>query len=151
MAGPKPSTPAEDLHRAEYEALAGFRYEFRKFLSFSKKAAGDAGLRPQQYQALLAIKAHERSQGMAVKDLAAELLIGQSTAVELVDRLEDMGLIVRTGSSEDARVTLATLTERANQVLGNLAAVHRDELRRQIPALIALLSRLQDDQRHSPL
>src|ERR1700744_888674 len=98
-AAARKTNPAFDLDQAEYEALAGFRFEFRKFLSFSKQAAAGAGLRPQQYQALFAIRARSGPEGMTVKDLATELFIGQSTAVELLDRLERMSLVRRDVSS----------------------------------------------------
>ncbi len=46
------------LHSDDYHALASFRYALRKFLSFSKRAlALEADLTPEQYEALLALKA----------------------------------------------------------------------------------------------
>jgi hypothetical protein len=45
------------LHTGEYEALEELRYLGRKFLRFSKDfLAAEAGLNPEQYEALLAIK-----------------------------------------------------------------------------------------------
>ena len=41
---------------AEYQALAAFRAELRRFLRFSEDAARAAGLSPQQHQLLLAIR-----------------------------------------------------------------------------------------------
>ena len=46
------------MSRGEYETLAAFRYALRQFLRFSEVAAQEAGLTPQQYQALLAIKGY---------------------------------------------------------------------------------------------
>ena len=40
----------------DYQALAQFRYEIRRFTNFSEQAARDAGIEPQQHQALLAIE-----------------------------------------------------------------------------------------------
>ena len=45
----------------DYEALARFRYELRKFQAFSKTAAIKTGLTPQQHQALLTIRGFFRS------------------------------------------------------------------------------------------
>lgn len=132
-----------NLDRAGYEALAGFRYELRKFMAFSRRAAEAAGLKPQQYQALLAIKAHAGPEAISPKELAEGLFIGLSTAVELADRLEASGLVRRETSKRDRRRTLLVLTPRAESALANLATVHRDELREQVPALISLLSRIQ--------
>jgi hypothetical protein len=39
----------------DYRSLSDFRYEIRRFLNFSEKAARAAGLEAQQHQALLAI------------------------------------------------------------------------------------------------
>ena len=47
---------SKQLDKAQYEALAAFRYALRKFLRFSESAAQAAGITPQQHQALLAIK-----------------------------------------------------------------------------------------------
>ncbi len=138
------SEPAgSELYPASYEALAGFRYELRKFMAFSKRAAEGAGLKPQQYQALLAVKAHAGPEAISPKELAETLFIGLSTAVELVDRLESSGLVRREPSARDRRRTLLLLTPKAERALASLAAVHRDELREQVPALISLLSRIQ--------
>jgi hypothetical protein len=46
------------ISKPDYVALAEFRYALRHFLYFSQSAAGAAGLRPQQHQALLAIKGY---------------------------------------------------------------------------------------------
>ena len=50
----------------DYEALAQFRYQLRKFLSFSEAVTHKAGLTPQHYQALLAIKASLDPEGISV-------------------------------------------------------------------------------------
>ena len=40
----------------DYQALADFRFEIRRFLNFSESLVRAAGIEPQQHQALLAIK-----------------------------------------------------------------------------------------------
>ncbi|MEO6341092.1 MAG: MarR family transcriptional regulator [Caulobacteraceae bacterium] len=132
----------QDIEDADYRALAGFRYEVRKFMAFSKRAAESVGLQPQQYQALLVIKARETSGRIATSALAEELFIGTSTAVELLDRLEARGLVSRWVLAEDRRRTVVSLTPEAHRILRSLAAVHRDELRQHVPALISLLARI---------
>ena len=42
---------------AAYSVLESFRYEIRRFLNFSERAAREASIEPQQHQALLLIKA----------------------------------------------------------------------------------------------
>ncbi len=45
-----------ELADADYAALADFRYALRQFLVFSERGAASCGLKPQQHQALLAIR-----------------------------------------------------------------------------------------------
>jgi DNA-binding MarR family transcriptional regulator len=122
------------LERVEYETLAAFRYTLRRFLSFSEAAAADVGLASQQYQALLAIKGSGRDV-MTIRELARQLLIKHNSAVGLVDRLEDAGLVTRGVAPEDRRKVNLRLTPRGMRVLERLAATHRAELRRIGPRL----------------
>jgi DNA-binding MarR family transcriptional regulator len=131
---------AEDIGDQEYRALAGFRQEVRKFMAFSRRAADDAGIGPQQYQAMLAIRARGPEGALTTSEIAEELFIGASTAVELLDRLVQRGLVARSTSDEDRRRTLARLTPAGVRIMRRLAATHRDELRLQVPALTAMLS-----------
>ena len=48
--------PQRRLNDAEYRQLADFRYAIRSFMEFSEQAARNAGLTPQQHQALLAVR-----------------------------------------------------------------------------------------------
>lgn len=129
------------LSDEEYVTLARFRRELRVFTQFSEDAALNAGLTAQQYQALLAIRASPAI-GMRVGELAREILIRPNSATELVDRLQELGLVTRRTSDEDRRKVCVVLTPSANQVLESLAAMHRIELRRIGPLLKELLARL---------
>jgi DNA-binding MarR family transcriptional regulator len=122
----------------EYRMLADFRRTLRGFFAFSKSAVAKAGLAPQQYQALLAIRAREGGE-YAIGDLAAELYIRHHTAVELVDRLERAGLILRR-QGVDGRRVLPLLTDEARAVLASLAQVHLEQLRLHAPEIARLLS-----------
>ena len=44
------------LTLSDYQALAEFRYQIRKFLRFSEQAVRAAGMETGQYQLMLAIK-----------------------------------------------------------------------------------------------
>ena len=46
------------LSDRDYESLAAFRRELRRFLAFSEEAARSAGLTPAHHQLLLAIRGH---------------------------------------------------------------------------------------------
>jgi DNA-binding MarR family transcriptional regulator len=140
--GPAEADDGDDLSEADYRTLLRFRRELRKFLAFSARAAKLAGLEAQQHQALLAIRARGADEPMSTRALSEELFISVSTTVELVDRLELAGLVVRRKSETDRRRTELSLTPKAEGILKGLTAVHRDEVRRHVPALVALLSQL---------
>ena len=66
----------------------------------------------------------------------------QAPRVELAGRLVTNGLAAREPNSADRRQVYLTLTPYGDAVLGQLAAAHREELRRLGPELRALLDRL---------
>ena len=118
------------LSAAEYDVLAAFRYMLRQFLSFSEKAAADMGLTPQQYQALLAVRAHHGPDPITITQLAAHMLVRHHSAVGMVDRLEEQRLVRREPVAADRRKVGIRLTARGQRVFDRLASVHRRELRR---------------------
>src|SRR5258706_3664891 len=90
-----PRVTPSDLH-----ALAAFRYELRCFLSFSERAARAAGIEPQQHQLLLAIGGLPAGQRPNIRSVAERLCVQHHTAVALVDKLEQRGLVSRQASTE---------------------------------------------------
>jgi DNA-binding MarR family transcriptional regulator len=116
--------------RADYEALAEFRYIIRRFLEFSQDAARATGLTPAQHQALLAIKGTPRGSAVTIGYLAEHLCIRHHSAVELANRLATAGLVVRAGDPQDHRRVVLKLTKLAERQLAGLSAVHLDELGR---------------------
>jgi len=135
---PRPS-PTATLDEQDYATLASFRRSLRIFLAFSEDAARKAGLPSQQHQAILAIRGLAPEAGMTVNDLAEHLLLKPQTAVELVDRLEDAGLVRRERDAADRRRVMLSLTAKANRLLAKLSAAHLAQIRRDAPQLIALL------------
>lgn len=129
------------LSQADYEALAGFRRALHGFTAFSEAAAHQAGLTPQQHQALLAIKGAPAGAALTVGEVGEALLIRPHTAAELVNRLEAMGLARRSGDPEDRRRVRVLLTPAAERRLHELTAAHVRELRAIRPALLRLLQR----------
>jgi len=123
----------------DYEALAQFRYRLRRFLSFSKAAAHQAGLTPQQHQALLAVKGFSRTDSVSVGDLADFLLIRHHTAVELVDRMTKLGLLRRIADQADGRRILLKMTRKGEQKLRAISKMNFEELRAAAPAFTGLL------------
>ena len=131
------------LREADYRALADFRKSLRQFLAFSETVAARSGLTPQQYQAILAIKARTQGGTISIGELAGELLVRPHSGVELVDRLETGGYVVRSTDTGDRRRVVLQLTQKAEGVLNELAATHLEELRGMMPMLLQLFERLQ--------
>jgi DNA-binding MarR family transcriptional regulator len=136
----------DGLTRAQYVALAAFRYELRRFLAFSETAAHGAGLPAQQHQALLVIAGFDGADQPTVGALAERLLIAPHTATELVARMIEAGLIDKIPSREDRRKMRLALTTKAESLLASLSAAHLEELKSLEPALTAALARLGRDQ-----
>jgi len=137
------SSPPRKLSKGSYEALADFRYALRLFFAFSEQAAGAAGLSPQQYQALLAIKGARGRTELGIGDIAERLMIRHHTAVELVDRLEKSGFVVRGKDKNDARRVTVTLSAKAESIMSRLAAAHLKELKGIRPVLEQLLEQFE--------
>lgn len=130
------------MDEADYRNLAMFRKTLRSFMAFSEQAARDAGLTPQQHQAILTIRGFGEEKGITIGDLANHLLLKPQTAVGLVDRLVGADLVLRVPDDNDRRRVLLRLTPRAGDVLRDLSATHLSEIRREAPTLIELLQQL---------
>jgi DNA-binding MarR family transcriptional regulator len=126
----------------DYRALAELRFQIRRFLRFSETAARRAGIEPQQHQLLLALKGLEGEEGPTIGDLARRLLIRHHSVVELIDRLEDRGLVRRHRSEGDRRRVCAGLTPEGERVLEALSVEHHAELDSAGPALLTALEAL---------
>jgi len=134
--------------RIDYAALGEFRYEIRRFLNFSQRAAHAAGIEPRQHQALLAIKAQQQGRHATIRVLAERLYIRHHSAVELSRRLEAKGWVRRSRSRSDAREVLLALTPRGDRKLEKISLSHHEELHTAGPRLLkALQSAMARDQR----
>jgi DNA-binding MarR family transcriptional regulator len=134
-------------HPVDYQALAQFRYQLRKFLAFSEAAAQRQKLTPQQHQALLTIKGFSHDKPVSVGDLAALLLIRHHTAVELIDRMTKLNLIARVADPDDGRRILIRLTAEGERRLSRLSKIHFDELSAVSGALTKMLKRFRQPTR----
>jgi len=133
------------LTLSDYQALAEFRYQIRKFLHFSEQAVQDAGLERGQYQLMLAIKGMPEGVRPRIRELANRMQIQHHSAVELVNRLETGGYVRRERAEDDRREVLLALTPKGERVLGELALHHHNELRSAAPSLVAALRRLMPE------
>jgi DNA-binding MarR family transcriptional regulator len=129
---------------SEYQAMAELRYRIRLLLREGDSAARSAGLEPQQYLLLLAIRGLPEGSSAKIQCLADSLLIRHHSAVELVDRLEKNGYVRRTRGREDRREVLVSLLPKGQRVLERVVQQRISELRtggRQlIRAIDAVLS-----------
>ena len=130
------------MTKEDYVRLARFRYAIRRFLEFSKKNATSCGLTAQQHQALLSIKSFPERDAVTVGELAHHLCVRQNSAVELVDRLEALGLVERRTSTEDRRRVLLSLTPASEKLLDELSVANLEELRRLAPSFATLIQSL---------
>jgi DNA-binding MarR family transcriptional regulator len=131
-----------DLSLDDYQALAEFRYQLRRFLRFSEQEARAAGIEPQQQQMLLAIKGLPPQTTASVGDLAERLQLQHHSTVELINRMVDRGLLERRRDTTDQRRVLVELTERGDDLLRKLSLLHRMELRSMAPVLVESLTAL---------
>jgi DNA-binding MarR family transcriptional regulator len=120
---------------AQYERLLAFRVALRRFDQWSRRAAEEHGLTHAQHQLLLAVRGSRTEGGPTIGEVAEALLVRHHTATELVDRTQQLGMVVRTRSAEDARRVQLTLTAHGQDVLSDLTEVHVEELRRLGPLL----------------
>jgi DNA-binding MarR family transcriptional regulator len=135
-------TDFSTFSKQDYETLAEFRYALRCFLHFSENAAESAGLTLQQHQALLFIMGYPGREQVTIGELAERLQVRHHSAVGLVNRLEEQGLVERIHDSKDHRLVFIRLTEKGIGVLEGLASTHRQELRHVGPELCNLLEQI---------
>lgn len=128
------------LTAAEFRALAEFRYRIRVFLNGSEEAARKAGLEPQQYALMLALRGLPGSVEPSIRELAERMQLRHHSVVELVDRLERRQFLRRERSRNDRRQVLLHLTSRGEKILTRLAKQRLTELRTAAPALVESLT-----------
>src|SRR3954453_1673359 len=97
----------------------------RKFLSFSRRTLlAEAELTPEQYEALLAVKAFAGSSGLTIGDLSERLQVRHHSTVALVAKLVKRGLVGRKPGATDRRQVFLRLSSQGNQVLEKAAIIH---------------------------
>ena len=126
----------------EYRALAELRYRIRHFLREGDVVAQAAGLEPQQYLLLLAIRGLPAGQEATIRTLADRLALKHHSAVELIDRLETRGYVRRARGRDDRRRVLVSLQPRGERILEQVARHRIDELRSTGQALVRAIDQL---------
>ena len=135
----------ENISLSDYQALAEFRYQIRRFLRFSEAAAYAVDLEPQQHQLLLTIKGMPEGRSATVSELAERLQLKHHSTVELIDRLVRRGFVERHRDDEDQRRVIVSLLPQGEEVLHRLSGHMLSELRATGPALVDSLKALLID------
>jgi DNA-binding MarR family transcriptional regulator len=125
------------------QILAEFRHQLRLFLHFSETAAQKVGLQPQQHQLLLQIAGAPDQEAVTIGYLAERLGLRHNTVVELSNRCEESGLVVRRQGGFDRRCVLLEVSPRGRQMLEALSIDHALELNELAPRLIQTLTTLR--------
>lgn len=116
------------MAKTDYEKLAHFRYQLRRFLRFSEEVTRRDGMTPLQYLLLLQIRGFPGREWATVGELAERLQAKQHGVVSLISRCEASGLVRRSASLSDGRRVEVTLTRKGEERLERLARLHRAEL-----------------------
>src|SRR5262252_5605487 len=95
-----------------WESQAEFRYQIRKFLRFSERAARAHGMQPQHYQLMLAIRGMSEGTLPTIGVLAERMQLEHHSTVELVDRVAAKGLVERVHDDRDRRLAVVHLTSK---------------------------------------
>src|ERR1700747_2497772 len=119
------------LQETDFQALAAFRYGLRKFLRFSKDyLTSQARLTPEQYEALLALRAFAPKEGLLVGEMSERLQVKHHTAVSLTDKLAQRRLVSRRRGATDRRKVFVQLTPSGLALVNRVVGFHHDLLRR---------------------
>jgi DNA-binding MarR family transcriptional regulator len=116
------------MSKVDFETLARFRYQLRRFLRFSEEVTRLNGVTPLQYQLMLQIKGFPGREWATVGELAERLQAKHHGVVALISRCEEAGLVTRNGGRDDQRRVEIRLTQSGERRLNQLARLHRDEL-----------------------
>lgn len=73
--------------------------------------------------------------GIKLSDIGEKLFVSCGNVTGLVDRLEEMGLVVRTPHPDDRRALLAKLTPQGRRVFDEIVPPHRARVERLLSCL----------------
>ena len=123
----------------QFARILEFRVALRRFGRFSEEQAAKLDMTAGQHQLLLAIRGHGDARGPTIAEVARHLLIRHHSAVGLIDRTQNLGLIERRRDDEDHRLVRLALTPLGQERVNALALAHLKELRQLAEVLGALL------------
>jgi DNA-binding MarR family transcriptional regulator len=137
------------LEQSDFEHLLELRTGLRRFIRWSDQQAQAAGLTPAKHQLLLAIKGHPDPAGPTIGEVADYLVLRHHSAVGLIDRAVDDGLIKRNRDRAKG-VVRVTLTRAGEDKLDALAETHLEEIAHLAPTMRTLWRALEHADGHAP-
>lgn len=126
----KVKVKVKEKHTEMMRELAWFRYNLRRFLRFSERAARTCRVTPQQHQLMLGIAGFTENGQATISELAEFLQERNNSVVGLVERAAENGLVRRRAGKTDRRQVVVTLTSRGEEILSTLTQLHHEEVRR---------------------
>jgi DNA-binding MarR family transcriptional regulator len=130
------SSPVQPYDEDTIRSLAWFRYNLRKFLRFSEKAARQCGVTPQQHQLVLGIAGYTGRGWATVSELAEFLQERHNSVVGLVERAAQCGLVQKRHDASDRRFVSVSLTPHGELILAKLTAIHQGEVQLALETLL---------------
>jgi len=114
-----PAGRGEPIDLGILPELIGFRLRTAQVAVFQhfNRALATAKISPPQFGTLLLIAANR---GISQSAVASALRFDRSTLVQIIDRLEGRGLVVRESSTRDRRSHALRLTARGERLTGEL-------------------------------
>jgi DNA-binding MarR family transcriptional regulator len=131
------------ISERDYRRLLAIRTRLREFERWSADRAAASGLTARHHQLLLAVRGHDEAAGPTIGQVAEYLVVQHNTAVELVTRAQQLGLVERVPDAGDNRVVRLRLTADAEHRLANLTETHIEELTRLAEMLDELTADLR--------
>jgi DNA-binding MarR family transcriptional regulator len=107
----------------------------------SEDAAHDAGVTPALHQLLLVVRGHSSAEGPTIGEVAEMLHIRHHSVVELAQRAEAAGLVVRVRDEQDMRRLRLRLTNQGHLNLDALTRQHLPRIEALAQALDAVMGR----------
>ncbi len=139
----KQRATTSEIDKGRIQVLAELRYALRQFLQFSEKAAAEFEIQPQQHQLLLQVAGAPEGVSPTIAHVAERLGVRHNSTVELVDRCEEAGLLMRSQDPVDLRRVVLGLTKKGGILLEKLSGHHAQELNVLAPRLIASLKQFE--------
>lgn len=128
-------TREETIDLGMLPALIGFNLRSAQLAVFQhfNRSLGDSDITPPQFGTLILIEANP---GISQSAVAAALRFDRSTLVQIIDRLEGRGLVVRKASARDRRSHALELTPKGERLVAEL----KERVRAHEEAIAAALS-----------